>query len=357
VPELDNLRGALRWAAGADGDDGIAVALFGAAVSGQGHFYFVALSAETWRWRQVLRPRVDASMGGAVAARFWLACAQWGAVLAPTEAADDARRAIALYGALGDRLGTFQGWQVLAYQLSQVGRHEEALSALSEAIELRDATWPTWILAIFDNSAGIVCSQAGDLVRARAFFSDFFETCGRIGAIDELNAMALLVDLDVAEGFVERAGEQAAEMVARPEALSLSWSDGRGLRLYATALMVAGRLDEAQRIYVKSVGELRRYYGNASAALLDAATWIARKGRLEDAARVVAYAEGVHEREGRSPRLVARQLRDRLREDLATRLPADRLASLYEEGRSLSDEAACELTFPSRKPVRKATPD
>ena len=37
LPELDNLRGALRWAAGADGDDRIAVALFGAAVVGQGH--------------------------------------------------------------------------------------------------------------------------------------------------------------------------------------------------------------------------------------------------------------------------------------------------------------------------------
>jgi hypothetical protein len=81
--------------------------------------------------------------------------------------------------------------------------------------------------------------------------------------------------------------------------------------------------------------------------LLDAATWLARKDRLEDAARVCAYAEGVHAREGRLPRLVARRLRDRLRVELAERFSADRLARLYEEGRGLSDDAACELTFPS----------
>jgi len=348
MPEFDNLRGALRWAADADGDDRIAVALFGAAIEGQGHFYFFALGAETWRWREVLRPRVDASMPDAIAARFWLACAEWGAVRRPKEADEDARRAIALHTALGDRFGTFLSWQALAYGLSQVGRYEEALEALRRALELRDPAWPEWILAIFDSTAGIVCSQAGDVARARRHYTAFLEVSCRSGPVDELNATALLVDLDVAEGLVQKAGEQAAAMIARPGAMTLRWSDGRGLRMYATALMVSGRLDDAERVYRQSLGELRRYYGNGAATLLDAATWLARKERLEDAARVLAYAEAVHESEGRSPRLVARQLRDRLHAELAQRFAADRLARLYEEGRSLSDDAACELTFPSR---------
>ena len=348
LPELDNLRGALRWAAGADGDDRMAVALFGAAISGQGTFYFFALSAETWRWRQALSPRVDGSMPDAIAARFWLACAECGGSLFPKEAADDARRAIALYTALGDRFLTFRSWQALAYALTQVGRHEAALEALRRAIELREPTWPEWILAIFDNVAGIVCSQAGDLVRARGHYTALLEVCGRGGPIDEINASALLVDLDVAEGQVQKAGERAAAMIARPEAMTLHWSDGRGLRVLATALLVAGRLDEAERVYRASIADLRRFYGNGASALIDAATWLARKDRPEDAARILAYAEAVHEREGRLPRLVARQLRDRLHTELAQRFPADRLARLYEEGRGFSDDAACELAFPSR---------
>ena len=348
TPELDNLRGALRWAAGADGDHRIAAALFGASVEGQGQFCFFALGTEIWRWRQVLRPRVDASMAGAIAARFWLACAQWGGAMLPKEADEDARRAIALYTALDDRFGTFRSWQALAYLLSQVGRNDEALEALRQAIELRDPTWPQWILALFDNTAGIVCAQAGDVPRARRHYTAFLDVCSRIGPVDELNATALLMDLDILDGLVQQAGERAAAMIARPEAMTLQWSDGRALRGYATALMVAGRLDESERVYRKALGDLRRYYGNGAAVLLDAATWLARKDRLEDAARVCAYAEGVHAREGRSPRPVARQLRDRLHAELAQCFPADRLARLYEEGRGLSDDAACELTFPSR---------
>jgi len=347
VPELDNLRGALRWAAGADGDHRIAVALFGAAVVGQGQHYFFTLGAGTWRWHEVLRSRVDASMASAIAARFWLACAQWGGVLSPKAAADDARRAIALYTALDDRFGTFRGWQALAYLLSQLGRHDEALEALRHAIELRDPTWPDWILGLFDNTAGIVFSQAGDVARARRHYTAFLDACGGEGPVDELNAMALLVDLDVADGLVQKAGERAAAIIARPEAMTVRWTDGRGLRVCATALMVAGRLDEAERVYRKSLGDLRSYHGNGATVLLDAATWLARKDRLEDAARVCAYAEGVHAREDRSPRLVARQLRDRLHAELAQRFPAERLARLYEEGHRLSDDAACELTFPS----------
>ncbi|HUP09788.1 MAG TPA: hypothetical protein VMU47_21700 [Caldimonas sp.] len=158
------------------------------------------------------------------------------------------------------------------------------------------------------------------------------------------------------EGDIRNAGEQAVAMIARPEALTVRWSDGRGLRVYATALIVAGHLDEAERIYRKSLDELRRYYGNGAPALLDAATWLARKGRLEDAARVLAYADAAHEREHRSPRYVARQLRERLREELAQRLPKERLARLYEEGRSLTDDVACELAFPSPTPSERPRP-
>ena len=218
---------------------------------------------------------------------------------------------------------------------------------MRQAIELRDPTWPEWILGIFDNTAGIVCAQAGDVARARRHYTAFLDVCGGNGPVDELNATALLIDLDITDGLVQKAGERAAAIIARPEAMTLRWSDGRALRVYATALMVAGRLDEAERVYRKSLGDLRRYHGNGAAVLLDAATWLARKDRLEDAARVCAYAEGVHAREDRSPRLVARQLRDRLHAELAQHFPAERLARLYEEGHRLSDDAACELTFPS----------
>jgi hypothetical protein len=117
-------------------------------------------------------------------------------------------------------------------------------------------------------------------LRAREHFTANLQVCSRVGPIDEINAIALPVDLDVAEGQVQKAGERAAAAIARPETMTLQWSDGRGLRVFATALTVVGRLDEAERVYRKSLGELRSRYGNGAAALIDAATWLARKDRL-----------------------------------------------------------------------------
>jgi len=355
APELDNLRGALRWASEEGGDERIAVALFGAAVAGQGHFHYVALGAETWRWRDVLRQRVDASIPAASAARFWLACAEWGGSLAPAAAAEDAQRALALYRGLGERRGIFRSWQALSFALTNVGRHREAVGALEEAIALRDPQWPAYILAIFDNTAGIVYAQAGDHARARRHLLALREVSPLGGAVDELNTAALIVDLDVAEGRFQEAAEAASALLARPETLDLRWTDGRGLRVLATALMLVGRLDEAEPVYRLALERIRRHYGNGALVLLDVATWLARKGRLEDAARVCAYSDAINEHDGRTPRQVARRLREQLVAELAASLSPATLARLELEGRALSDEAASTLVFPTQ-PVRNAKP-
>jgi tetratricopeptide (TPR) repeat protein len=344
--DRDNLRSALRWASAEGGDDRIAVALFGAAVAGQGHFHYVALSSETWRWREVLRPRVDASIPAALAARFWLACAEWGASMAPAAALEDARRARALYQALGEPLGTFRSQQSLSFVLTQLARHQESIAALEEAFALRDPHWPTWILAIFDNIASIVYAQAGDSAKAREHLLALRKVCSLGGAIDELNTESLLIDLDVAEGRFEEAAEAASSLLARPETLAIRWTDGRGLRTLATALALGGRLDESERVYRAALEQVRRHYGHGAMVLLDAATWLARKGRLDDAARVCAYVDATNERDGRTPRLVARRLREQLLAELAGKLPGATLARLEREGRALSDEAASTLAFP-----------
>jgi predicted ATPase/DNA-binding winged helix-turn-helix (wHTH) protein len=347
APEIDNLSAALRWAAGSEGDDRLAVALFGAAVAGQGHFHFYALGADTWRWREVLRARVGDAIPAPIAARFWAACAEWGGALAPGTTEDDARHAIALYTQLGDRLGTFRAWQALAYARSQSGRFTEALEAMGEALALRDPRWPEWILAIFDNMAGIVYLQAGEPARARPHLEAFVEVCRRGDALDDLNATSLLIDLEVAEGRIEEAAAHAAALLARPEALTVRWSDGRGVRSLGTALLLGGRLDDAERAYRHALGNLRRYYGTGATVLLDAATWLARRGRHEDAARIGAYSELAHARLGSVPRFVARRLRAQTRTELAARFPAEVFERLENEGRALDEEAACELAFPS----------
>jgi hypothetical protein len=80
--------------------------------------------------------------------------------------------------------------------------------------------------------------------------------------------------------------------------------------------------------------------------LYEVAMFLARRGRIEDAARIFAYVEGVHAIQRVSPRLVARQIRDRLGALLSAERPPDLLSRLYDEGRRLTDDEACALAFP-----------
>jgi len=343
--DLDNLRGALSWAGSDGGDRRIAIALFGAAVAGHGYFYYASLKAR--HWIEMLRPLVDDSIPKADAARFWLACASWGGFHSPAAAIDDARRAIALYRDIDDRLGSCRAWTSLAYSLMTTGRLDEAKRALDESLQLRDPAWPLWHQGLVENMAALIYSNLGELSEARRHTLAFLAiTRQASGDVDECVALSILMDLDIAAGNVHKAAAAASELLARHPAIWQQTEDGRNLRVLATALMGADRLDEAEPLYREALSRVRRNYGTGALVLYEVAMFLARRGRIEDAARVFAYVEGVHTIQRVSPRLVARQIRDRLGALLSTELPPELLSKLYDEGRRLSDDEACALAFP-----------
>ena len=352
VADLDNLRGALQWAADSDGDHRIAIALFGAAVAGHGYFFYAPLKAQ--HWIEMLRPLVDASIPASDAARFWLACAGWGTVHSPVAAIDDAKRAITLYRDLDDRLGGCRGWSVLTHSLMATGRVDEARGALDETLRLCDPAWPPWHRALVDNLAALAFYNLGDLTEARPRALALLAASRHANSgVDECNTLAILIELDVAAGNVHEAAAAASELLARHPAIWEKTEDGRVLRTAATALMSADRLDEAEPLFREALSRARRNYGSGAVVLYDVAMFLALRGRVDDAARVFAYAERVHAIQGVRPRLVARQLRDRLLALLAAERSPDTLSQLYDEGRALTDDEACTLAFP---PMARRTP-
>jgi tetratricopeptide (TPR) repeat protein len=342
VPDLDNLRGALQWAADSDGDHRIAIALFGSAVAGHGYFFYASLKAQ--HWIEMLRPLVDASIPASDAARFWLACAGWGSIHSPVAAIDDAKRAITLYRDLDDRLGGCRGWSVLTYSLMATGRLDEARGALDETLRLCDPAWPPWHKALVDNLASLVFFNLGELTEARS--RALAVLAASRSDVDENTALSLLIDVDVAAGNVREAAAAASELLARHPAIWKKTEDGRVLRIAATALMSADRLDEAEPVYREALSRARRNYGSGALVLYEVAMFVALRGRVDDAARVFAYAERVHAIQGVRPRLVARQIRDRLLALLTAERSPDSLSQLYDEGRRLTDDEACTLAFP-----------
>lgn len=290
---------------------------------------------------------MDGSIPTAEAARFWLACADWGGVYSPVESIDYARRAIDLYGDLGDRLGSCRGWTILAYALMTTGRLDEAKRALQEALQLCEATWPPWHRALVDNTATLVLGQLGEFEAARGHAIAVLGASRLVSSVyDQCTAQTLLIDLDVATGHAAQAAVAASDMLAHEPGVWLASDDGRGLRTLATALMSADRLDEAERIFRDALSRVRRNFGNGAFVLHDVAMLVARRGRIDDAARIYAYAEAFYASQGRRIRFVAQQLRSRLLTLLAGQRTPEQLAQLYDEGRRLTDDEACSLAFP-----------
>jgi predicted ATPase/DNA-binding winged helix-turn-helix (wHTH) protein len=345
--DLDNLRGAIHWASGSDGDLRTAIALVGASGAARGFLTNAGLQWEGWQWCKALKPRIDASIPTADAARFWAACAEQGMTASLETSAQDAQRAIALYRDAQDRLGEFFAWHALLYSLTLAGRLDEARGALVETKRLLDPSWPPRPRAGYENMAGIYFDNVGQPQQAREHLVAFLSLARQMHSdATELTALSLLADLDVGSGRPERAVELLREPISRVRALTTRYEDGLWVRNYATALMEAGHLEEAESAFRDALPHVRRAYGSAAFVLHDATWLLARRGRIDDAARVSAYAEGVYAAMGRKPRLLAQRNQERLRELLSIQRSAEALVELSNEGRALTDDQACLLAFP-----------
>jgi tetratricopeptide (TPR) repeat protein len=167
----------------------------------------------------------------------------------------------------------------------------------------------------------------------------------------ELTALSLLADLDVACGHPERAVELLREPISRVRASTNRYGDGLWVRNYATALMESGHLEEAESAFRDALPLSRRAYGSAAFVLHDAAWLLARRGRIDDAARVAAYAENVYAAMGRKPRRVAQHNQEQLRALLSAQRSTEALVELdnFGYGRVRGQRAALQMCQPRHR--------
>jgi tetratricopeptide (TPR) repeat protein len=237
------------------------------------------------------------------------------------------------------------------YSLRQNGRLDEARHALDEALELRDRAWSPWVRTLIDNTAGIVFLELGAANEARGHLLEYLAVSRQTeSSRDEWTALSILVALDVTVGNSQAAAEAASEMLARYPASRERFGDGRSLRVLATALMNDERLDEAEPIYREALSMVRRNFGTGAIVLYEAAMLLARRGRIDAAAQVFAYAECFFAANGFFPNPMARRIRERLLALLTDERSPDTLSRLYDEGRRLTDDEACALAFPPLGP-------
>jgi predicted ATPase/DNA-binding winged helix-turn-helix (wHTH) protein/Flp pilus assembly protein TadD len=351
APDIDNLRAAVAWAMGPDGDRGIAIALFGEA----DNLWFDVGAGEEgealFRW---VAPFVDATIPAPTAARFWLSRASLLLMKSLREGAAAGLRAAELYREIGDREGRFRALIGAASQFGMAGEFDSALGAVDEAKALIDPGWPAWTGARVEHALGFAHLWNGRPEEARDHFRSALDLYRRDDG-DEFYAMQAWMNVvrceyDVGDYDALERGCRAflaqAESPARRKHAVATFTVHVSYYL-GVALLRLGDVAGAEATLRVAAPRLRRVWGIASWTFGPVALLLACQGRHEDAARLLGWLDSA-----RTPGMVVSSRgHQRAYEDaraiVAPALGEEAFGRLKAEGAFLNEDAALNLAFPA----------
>jgi predicted ATPase/DNA-binding winged helix-turn-helix (wHTH) protein len=341
APEIDNIRIALDWAFGADGDPAVGIEL---AAASYPLWYLLSLMQEG-------RARLERAMGaiGSSTPKATEARLRYGYGFLSTgeprgRALPALRRAVSLYRESGEPLDLGRALSFYGLNLARTGRLAEGLAALEEARgHLSAAVHPKSLTLCLTNLA-IARTVAGDFEAARALLDQSLA----VGAHSRADfwvwrARIYKAEVEFAEDQLEAAIGQARQVVSLSRTARRTGLLGHSLCNLAGYLIAHGELEEAG-------AALREGLPLAQESELDAvllagglqhlAAIAARRNRLERAAQLIGYAHAFFssEFEGRSP--AKQRIQARIVETLRSAMPGERLAELMDTGARWTEEEA-----------------
>ena len=350
LPEMDNLRAAMRWATGDQGDLGIAMRL-AASMAG-----IEDCGAECARWLLALEPQVDPRDTSIAAARFWLGFARpsmYGRVPL-TSRSEGARRAVSLLRALGLEELLFYALLRLVRNSTKAGATAAADEALAEARRLEQPHWPELLRARLPRMMAFAANQKGDLDRAIELLQQAASSCAHAGdrsaeSLARIDLVDALWERGPATEAVSECGRLIGLMRLYPPAAAIAamaWSNVTGL------LCELGRTDEASAIAREGLTFMLRSgsvlsYADALACVIE------RRGQVVAAARLLgasdAYSARCGEARGENEERIVRSVRARLLEALG----AEAFALNASEGASLGEDTAAAIVVAALGPAHE----
>ena len=331
--EIDNLRAALDWATGPDGDPGLAVALTADSL----HVWFAtAGQAEGLQRVRAALPLLTDATAPDVAAQLWFTYAHLGVFSTSLECFEAAQRAADLWRELGDDERLFQ---VLVVRAAIAGRRRDsdaAQSALVEAQRIEDPQWPPhrraslafaqWIVALNDGreaDARVHAERQAALNRAAG------------NALGEQLALGNVASCDVWGGQPARAVPALRAVIGELERTGHGFAAGHMVYNLAAALEMQGEFDEAL-VQARSAHVLLRREGDQEIMLRLLVRIAAARGRPRAALRVLGYARALWRRLGLDDEELARYAEEVIPDVVG----AEERAQLLAGGGALSEEQA-----------------
>jgi predicted ATPase/DNA-binding winged helix-turn-helix (wHTH) protein len=343
-PELGNLRAAMAWALGPDGEPALAIGLSaaaGSALSVSGLFGEAALALDA------ARPWVDAERSPALQARYWLALADRGAD-ANVPAQDTyaaALRALAIFRELGD---VDRVYRILSLVVQHGHRVGAAIDVAAIAQEMRRLELPSWT---------VLQRRARRWIEARAHaqrgdWQGYGERM-RIEVMllqeagDEWRAWVAAHGVALAEITLQR--PQAAVEVMQPalaqiRARGLSRRCWQQVAIHAMACIATEDAALAAPAIREAVAVMR-VAGSMSWMCTHLSWWVMQRSDSAAAARMHGWVGAHIAAHGETLGAHVVAVRERIRQHLVAQLPAKALEALLAEGARLSDDEAAAIAL------------
>ena len=342
APELDNVRAALDWALGADGEPAIAIVL----AAGSGPLWaMLSLFGEGMQRLKGAVARVASDTPHSAQAPLWF----WLGVLqgTPAQAVTALERAINLYRSLDNVCGLGHSLVRLGRMLALMGRVEQAGVVLAEALPLLERSGLRRALAFYHTESGFLNMLTGDPFAARRHLEEAFTLYRDTGAESAAFAMlANLADLSWALGDLDTARARFLDTVAQLRRSPIARKERIGIALINLAGVYTerGELDEAltaAREGLPLLKDARQVW-----YLLDhLALRTTLAGNLANGARLAGYADSavVEKQSPRQPNEA--RAHARLQTLLREKLASDELERLLAEGAKMSEDEACQMAL------------
>jgi len=336
LPDLDNLRLALDWAAHSAGDADLHVALMGAAAW---VWFRLGRGDEGLRRCEGAIARIGAATAPAAEARLLNAWSQmaWPRIGAPERAAGE--RAVALYRAIDDRMGLYIALFDYGTNLARSGDLAGAERAFDEAGALHRPGWPAalrWVHLVGHINLRWRQGRHEDM---QALCAEQLRLAEDLG--NSYWALHALINLEQASSTLGRHDEAVArgqQLLARVASERFIGDlAGHVLANLTRALTEAGRLDEAVQTGRDALQEMQRL-GMTLWMFLDVFALLAlQRGKLADAARTLGRADAAHAARASMRPPNEQRLRDIVFAGLQALAPNE-LQRLLDAGAMLDDE-------------------
>jgi predicted ATPase/DNA-binding winged helix-turn-helix (wHTH) protein len=344
VPELDNIRAALDWALGSDGDSAIGIALAGAS----GPLWSeLSLLSEGRRRIEDAISLVSPQTPEPDQARLWLRMGLLWSTAAPARVVAALERAIELYR----RLGNGSGLGISLVSLGRIwvfmGRFEDAAAVFAEALPLLQQAGVPKLRGRYFEGLGFLKMLSGDLATARQHFEEALTLYRVAGAESAALAMLLnladmtwaLVDLDAAlADFREAAALMRKSRLAPKGMLGVCLTNLAGVHIER------GELGEGLAIAREGL-PLREFEGHGWVALDHLALRAALVGNVASAARLAGFTDATYEAKEAPRQPNESRAHGRLHRLLREELASDELQRLLAEGAKMGEAEAYRMAL------------